>query len=550
MKEKKIYVIGHKNPDMDSIVSAIAYAELKNELGVENCYPARAGKLNLQTDYILNRFNVQPPEFISDLTPRVSNYMSIEACTISHNTSLWKALELLESQHFKMLPIVDDDNRYISMLHYNVFAENLLKKMDPQKRSVISTSISHLMTTLSAQPIVTCNENVMFKTQILVAASIPATVEEFINAIPPENTTLIVGDREEVHRYVIDRGIKCLIVTGGRVVKKELKEKAKENGVSILTTPFDTVTTSWLSIYSTPVKNMGDAHLKPVRHDEYIKNIKELFTESISGSLTVVDEKGEVAGVISQGDLIREPNIDIIMVDHNEISQSPDGIENYRILEIIDHHRLGNIHTTYPIRFINQPVGSTSTIIASLFKEHKLPLKKDTASLLLAGILSDTLILRSATTTESDKETAGYLSEITDLDIMEFGNEILGAASLVSKKPVDEILSLDLKKYEGDDYVFTVSQVEVNSQEEIMDKQEEVLDKLEALREKNSALFSTLMVTDITELSSILFIADKSDFARRINYPKLADNIYMMKDILSRKKQLLPYLMELVKKYG
>ncbi len=547
MKTKKVYVIGHKNPDTDSIVSAIAYSELKRELGMKNCFPARAGKLNLQSEYILNRFNVPAPEFISNLIPRVSNYMSRKPSTIPHDTTLWNALEILDNQKLRMLPIVDSEKKYLSTLHYTAFAENLMRKMDPSKRSVISTSISHLVSTLKAQPIVTGDENEIFRTEILVAASSLDTVKEFINSIPAENTTVISGDREDVHHYAIQRGIKCLIVTGGRVVKKELRETALEKGVSILTTPFDTQTTSWLTIYSTPVENMGDAEIRPVKDDDYIKNIRESVSSSISRSLSVVDENNMVSGVITQGDLMRNPNVEIIMVDHNEISQSPDGIENYRILEIIDHHRLGNIHTSYPIRFINLPVGSTSTIIATLFRDHRIPLKRETASILLGGILSDTLILQSATTTPTDREIAEYLSEITDLDIQTFGTDILSAASLVSKKPVDEILNLDLKEYTEGDHRFTVSQVEVNSQEEIIDRKSEILDGLENL--SGNLLFSALMVTDITSLDSLLLIKGNRDFIGKIRYPRVEDNIFLLKDILSRKKQLLPYLMELVKRF-
>jgi manganese-dependent inorganic pyrophosphatase len=548
MKTKKVYVIGHKNPDTDSIVSAIAYAELKRELGMDNCFPARAGKLNLQSEYILNRFNVPVPEFISNLIPRVSHYMSREPSAIPNNTTLWNALEILDKQKLRMLPIVDSEKKYISTLHYTVFAENLMRKMDPHKRSVISTSISHLVSTLKAQPVVAHHEDEIFRTEILVAASSPETVKEFINSIPAENTTVISGDREDVHAYAINRGIKCLIVTGGRVVKKELRELAAEKGVSILITPFDTQTTSWLTIYSTPVENMGDAEIRPVKDDDYIKNIKELISSSVSRSLSVVDENNMVSGIITQGDLMRDPNIEIIMVDHNEISQSPEGIENYRILEIIDHHRLGNVHTSYPIRFINLPVGSTSTIVATLYRDYRVPLKKETASILLAGILSDTLILQSATTTPTDRELAEYLSEITDLDIQEFGSDILSASSLVSKKPVDEILNLDLKEYTEGEYSFAVSQVEVNSQEEIMDRKEEILKALEKL--SGNKLFSALMVTDITILDSLLFITGNRDFINKIGYPRVEDNIFLLKDILSRKKQLLPYLMELVKRFG
>jgi manganese-dependent inorganic pyrophosphatase len=288
--------------------------------------------------------------------------------------------------------------------------------------------------------------------------------------------------------------------------------------------------------------------LKPVKEGDYIGAVKERLLTSVSRSLPVVDGERCVIGVLSQSDLMREPDIDIIMVDHNELSQAVEGIENYRILEIIDHHRLGNVHTNYPITFINRPVGSTSTIIATLYQDNRVPMRKEIASILLAGILSDTVILRSATTTDTDRHMAEYLSTITDLTIDGFGRDIMGAASLVARKPVDEILALDMKHFGEGKNSFTVSQVEVNTLTEIMDRKEEILQGLERQHAKTGGLFTALMVTDITELDSALFMKGDPVFVSRIRYPKVEENVYMLKGILSRKKQLVPCLTELIRK--
>ncbi|MFC1670082.1 putative manganese-dependent inorganic diphosphatase [Spirochaetota bacterium] len=545
--EKKVYIIGHRNPDTDSIVSAIAYSQLKHLKGMKNCYPARAGKINLQTEYVLNRFNMKQPEFIPDLIPRASNYMSHHPITIHENTPLWKALDVLNSENHKMLPVVDNENHLKSVLHYNTFAKNMLKKINPHKKSIIPTSITHLMGTLNAQPIVTINEDELFNSQILVAASHPETVREFACATPCENIIIIVGDRDDIHEMVIEKGVRCVIVTGGKMISKKIKSMAEEKSVSILISPFDTSTSSLLAFYSTPVIHMSDSELEPVKQDEYIKNIKKAVSQSPSRALPVVNDKNQVIGILSQGDLIQEPNIEIIMVDHNELTQSIEGIENYRILEIIDHHRLGNIHTNTPITFINKPVGSTSTIIATLYDEQKIPIKKEIASIILAGILSDTLVLRSSTTTETDKDMAEYLSGITDLDIDTFGNDIMNAASIVSSKPVGDILQMDLKNYSHEGKTYSVSQVEVNSPEELMVRKDDILSELGKLQGSGKHIFSVLMVTDITMLNSVLFVKGDEDIIREITYPKIEDDIFLMKGILSRKKQLIPYLAELFK---
>jgi len=332
------------------------------------------------------------------------------------------------------------------------------------------------------------------------------------------------------------------------MISREMKEFAAEKKVAVIITPFNSASTSWLVLHSVPVKSAGDITLVPVDADEYIKNIRERFADSPSRSLPVVDEDMKVRGVISQSDLMKEPNVAVILVDHNELSQGIDGIENVRILEIIDHHRLGNPTTTYPITFINKPVGSTSTIIANMYRDYKIPVKKDIAAILLGGILSDTLILRSATTTDVDRDTAEFLSQITDLNIDEFGKEIVSASSLISSKPVDEIVNMDMKKYNEGIHSFTVSQVEVNDPEEIMERRESILSYMADLAEQKGYLFCSLLVTDLNRFSSYLFIKGKDELIKKIEYPKYLDHIYLLKDVLSRKKQLMPYISDIIKR--
>jgi len=545
---KKIYIIGHKNPDTDSIVSAIAYSELKKALGFNNYIPARAGKVNIQTAYILERFGVEEPEFISDLVPRVRDHMNEEPDTLSHNTPLWEAMQILNTKKFRMLPVVDDDNKYLSTLHYNTFAENLLKKIDPHKNSIISTSVYHLKKTLNAQLVVVHDENKIFKAQIVVAASEVETLRGFIDIMPAENSIVIVGDRSDIHEYAIKKGVKVLIVSAGKVVSRDVKDLAESSGVSVLYTPFHTSSASWLALNSVPVSYVSDSTLKPVNSDDYIKNIRERFADSVSRSLPVVDESGRVTGVLTQSDLMKDPNVALVLVDHNELSQAIEGADKVRILEIIDHHRLGNPATEYPITFINRPVGSTSTIIANLYRDYTVPVTKKIASILLAGILSDTLALRSATTTEIDIETADYLSQITDIAIDDLATEITDASSLISRKPVHEIVGMDMKSYTEGDFSFSVSQVEVNHPEEIMERSDAIIEYLQNKFESKNMLFSALLVTDLNELNSHLFVCGRDEFVKKIAYPKLQENVFILKDVLSRKKQLMPYISDIIKR--
>jgi len=546
--EKTVYVIGHKNPDTDSVVSAVAYAELKRALGMKEARAARAGAVNPQTEYIFDRFGLELPEFLPDLVPKVEYYMDGPPSTVRATTPLWEALSAMGRSELKAMPIVDGEGRYVSLLHYGAFAQNILAKVDPRKKAIIPTSVGHIVKTVKAQPLLLFDEDEFFKARVVVAALSPEGFRAAITADPPHNKVVLVGDREDVQRIAIEAGVRAMIVTNGNVVSKGIRELAEERRVSVIVSPFDTSSTILLVIYSTPVSTMGDESVRPVFRSDWIKTVRKAVAASPSRSVPVVDEDGRVTGLFTEGDLIRDPNVEVIMVDHNEFAQAVDGIENYRVLEVIDHHRLGSFSTRYPITFINRVVGSTSAMIASMYREQHVPLPRGIASILLCGILSDTLVLRSATTTDSDREAAEYLASVTDLEIEELGRDIMGSASQAASRPAAEVIRLDLKEYEALGERFSVSQVEVSDNAEILERREEFLAGLASLRAEKGYYLAALMVTDVTELTSLLFVEADKDFLSLLGYPKVEAGVYVLKDILSRKKQLMPAIFELVEK--
>ncbi len=546
--EKKVYVIGHRNPDTDSVVSAAAYAYLKQELGIKGCKAARAGKMSPQTEYILNRFKVQSPAYIPDLLPKVMYYMQEGCDTVCEDTSLWDAVGKMEESKTKVLPVVDKEGKYLSLLHYNAFAQNVLKLLNPEKEAAVTTSISLINETLNAQPLVLKDEEELFKCSILVGAAAFDTFKLLLDERKSENVVVITGDREDVQKYCIESGVKALVVTSGAIVNKDLRIKAEKNGVSILVSPYDTSATAMLSVYSTAVSVMADKDLKPVKGYDTVRKIQPLLSESPSRCLPVIDDNGNVIGIISESDLLKDANIELILVDHNEMSQAVDGIENYIIQEIVDHHRLGNLSTKYPITFINKPVGATATLVTNLYRENRVSIPKEIACILLSAILSDTLILQSSTTTDIDRETAEYLSNITNLDIQELGSDIAIAASKLGQRTAIEIIHQDMKEYTERDYNFTVSQIEVDNVNEILKRKDDFIAELEIERRSQKLLFSAMMVTDITKLTSILFVAAEQDFLSVISFPIAEESVYFVNDIVSRKKQLIPLLSEQIEK--
>lgn len=548
MIKKTTYVIGHKNPDTDSCVSAVAFAELMKAQGRNDCVAARAGHLAPQTEYVFNRFGVKWPVHVPDLIPKASYYLS-ECKTVEENVSVWEAIARMEEESVPCMPVVDSDGRYMSLLHYSAFAQNVLAVMNPEHKTSFPTTIALITKTLNAQPIIINREDDVFKACVLVGAAGVDTYKRTLEAHKSENIVAIVSDRAEVQEAAIEARVRLLIITSGYNFGKALREKAASYGVSVVISPYGTSSTSMLIAYSTPVSVMADMDVPPVRADDTVSKIRPLLQESPCRCLPVVDNDKKVTGIISEHSLLREANIEVILVDHNEASQAVDGLEHYRIQEIIDHHRLGNLSTAYPITFINKPIGSTATIITTLYREARIAIPKDIASLLLCGILSDTLVLQSATTTDIDRDAAQHLCDITSLDIETLGKEILKAGSHIRGRTAKELIGQDMKEYKTSDISYTVSQIEVDGTREALARKDEFLKELDESRKENKLSFAALLVTDITMLSSILFLSRDIKFEMSLGFPRAAEagdtgEVYYLKDVVSRKKQLIPLLTE------
>ncbi|MCX7026569.1 MAG: putative manganese-dependent inorganic diphosphatase [Spirochaetes bacterium] len=546
--EKTTYVIGHKNPDTDSVVAAAAYAALKRALDGGNVLAARAGAVNPQTEYIFHRFGFPLPEFVPDLIPKVDYFLGDPPTCVEATIPLWEALSIMEKTNSLVLPIVDADGRYKALLHYSAFAQNMLTKINPKRKAVIPTSLGLLIETIKAQPIVVFDRDTIFKARLVVVSLSTEKFNDYIHLEPADNKIVLVGDREDSQRIAVEAGAKVLIITNGILPSKEIKELAEKKGVSILSSPYDTSSTSLLVLYSAPVITAADENVRPLGRRDWIKTAKQAIAKSASRSVPVVDDEDRVIGLFSEGDLIKEANLEVIMVDHNEFTQAVEGIEHYRILEVIDHHRLGSFTTLYPITFINKVVGSTSTIVATMFRETRTPLTRQLASILLCGILSDTLVLNSSTTTEVDRETAEYLASITDLVVEEVGRDIMTSASEAAGFPIEKMVRVDRKEYESSAKKLSVSQIELTSTDTIMKRTDEILGGLALLRAETGTYLAALMATDITKLQSILFLDGASDLYGYIQFPSQQKGVYVLKDILSRKKQLMPALFELVEK--
>ena len=546
--EPTTYVFGHKNPDTDSVVSAYAFAKLKNSTGNENYKPCRAGKLSPQTEYVFNRFDAEPPELISDMTPKVEYYMEENFISIRENQSLQLASLFMQKNNYHFLIVTDENGRYKSLLHYSSFAKNLITSLNPEHHIKILTNYSLIhqsiggifanMPDFSRDELVNCT--------IIAGAAKLESFKKTVEERPDQNLIVITGDREDIVNFSIEKKAYCIVITGGRTVSEETVLSARKNSVPIIVSQFDTISTSLLTTCATPVSTVSDSTIKPVKKYDTLRKCEGIFKLSNVPVIPVIDDNEKVAGILTESMTHRQPKISISLVDHNEPSQAVNGVENYQIKDIIDHHRIASITTKYPVNFINRVIGSTSTIIANLYDDSKIPLDKKTAGLLLSGILSDTLILKSATTTQCDIETAEKLAKITGLLIDDLGKEIMSAGTKLKDISERDLILQDLKEYSENGTTFSVSQIEVDSPSVIFERKANILASLEEERILKKRNFSALLVTDITKLDSYLFIKSDGTIEEFINYPKIEDGIYFLKETVSRKKQLIPLFTDIL----
>ena len=548
--EKTTYIFGHKNPDTDSVVSATAFAALKNALGCKEYKAARAGKLNPQTDYIYKKFGITPPEFIPDLNPKVSYYMTNKVDMVHQMNSFWAAAQFMRRTGRRVLPVVDDEGKYKAILNFTSFSKNVFEILNPEHHISIFTDI-HLMNQ-------TLNGKILFKGEfadelhkytIVSGAASFDSFKQTLRDHEHEGIVVVAGDRDDIQKLCLQQNVRALVLSAGRMPSPEILEEAKKGKTSIIVSKYDTASTAMLILYSTPVRMVCDHSVKPIKGDDSIQKILPLLKEADGQTLPVVDDNNKVIGILSEIDIHHEPKISVALVDHNEMTQAVDGIENYNITDIVDHHRLGSVRTKTPISFINMPLGSTSTIITKMFREQNIAIPIDVAKLLLCGILSDTLILQSATTTATDIEISEFLSQLTGLQTKELGEEIIKAGSRISGRTSYEVINQDMKEYTENGLIFTVSQIEVDGTGEVLKRKNEFLDDLEIARRSHSALFASLLVTDISTLSSVMLIASDEKFLQSVQFPKQDEHIYYLKDVVSRKKQLIPMLSEVLANY-
>ena len=542
-ESKKVWVVGHKNPDTDSICAAISYAYLKNQSGDKKTYVAkRAGAVNEETRYVLERFGVEEPPLVTYAGAQIKDINIRKTAGVSNQISLKRAWELMKKLEVVTLPVTNQFGKLEGVIVTKDIATSYMDVLDNCVLSKARTQYKTIAETIDGE-VYAGNEHAHFvRGKVVIATSNPEYMADYIE----DDDLVILGDREEAQMQAIRSNASCIIIGGGLEVAEEVKKLAEKRDCVIITTPFDTFSVARLINQSMPIKQyMTRRELVTFDIDDYVDDVKDVMSRVRHRDFPVLGSNGNYIGMISRRNLMNMQKKQIILVDHNEKSQAVDGIGEAEILEIIDHHRLGSLETVSPVYFRNQPLGCTSTIIYQMYQEQRVEIPKEIAGLLLSAIISDTLMFRSPTCTPFDKGVAKRLAEIADVDIEDHAKKMFRAGSDFKNKTTEEIFYQDFKIFHTEDCDFGVAQISAMSGEELEQIGEQLRPFLPQVLGEKRLNMVYVMLTDILEESSkIIFAGEDAGkiLAHAFKKQEDADGI-LLDGIISRKKQMIPTLM-------
>jgi manganese-dependent inorganic pyrophosphatase len=548
-----LYVIGHRNPDTDAICSAIGYASYLRAIGQSNVEAACCGEINARTHWVLKTAGVPAPKLLLDVRPTAASLGRKDVLSAAPTETFLSVYRKMLEHSFRSIPIVDEDGRLLGMPTIQEMAQLFLPTSATHGAAnrEVRTSIDNIVAALHGNLICPTAHDAKSEELILVvAASSVETTRQRAGQFPARQLTIVTGDRPEVHALAIELGVRCLIVTGGFTPWDSLLAQAREKSISVITAPQDTASASQIIRFSRPIGELPAHDFLSFGSRTPLREVISAVQHSHQPLFPVVDEETRrLLSVFSKSDLIEVPRTKLVLVDHNEFSQAVAGADEAEILEVIDHHRLsGDLRTREPVRFLNEPVGSTSTIVGIMHRMRGLTPDKATAICLCAGLISDTLHLTSPTTTNTDREILEWLAGLAGIDAAKFVKEFFAAGSLLREAPPDRAIEGDRKVFEENGWRISISQIEEMGLDEFWKRQSDLHTALVSLCHAHKLHFACLMVTDITAHHSVLLIAGDERVAAAIDYPERSPQVFDMPGVVSRKKQLFPYLSSLVAK--
>ncbi len=556
-----IHVIGHRNPDTDAICSAIGYAAFLRDVRGMEAEAACCGEVSVRTNWVLQQAGVKAPKLLLDVRPTAASICRREVLTAGPEEMFLSVYRKMTERHFRSIPVVDGEGRLLGLPGIQDMAQlflppDMLQFEDGRRDAInreIRTSLGNIVSAVGGEALGAVTALTELSDLVLVvAASSVETTRKRAAQFPAEQLVIVTGDRPEIHALAIEMGARCLLVTGGFQPWDSIVTQAEAKGVAIIRSPFDTASTSQLVRFSRPIReSLSDDFLAfPSRAP--LREVMHAVQHSQQPLFAVVDEESrKLVGVFSKSDLIEVPRARLVLVDHNEFAQAVTGADEAEILEVIDHHRLsGNLRTKEPIRFLNEPVGSTSTIVGIMYRMAGAAPDQGTAICLCAGIISDTLHLTSPTTTNTDREILEWLSGLGGIDCAQFVKDFFAAGSMLREQTPERALESDRKVFEENGWHISISQIEELGLEGLWKREADLHHALEELLKKHSLHFACLMVTDITRHHSVLLVAGDKRIIAQVDadHAALREHVFDLPGVVSRKKQLFPYMSHVVTK--
>ncbi len=540
---KPVYVIGHRNPDTDSICSAIAYAALKRALG-EDAIAARAGQVNPETQYALDYFKVDAPKLIVDLYPRVKDIMLECQAVVKDTDNLRYLGRVLQENNLRSVPVTDGEGRMVGIVTVSDLAQRYFEELNMQDLGESAVSLKAIVDIIEGEIVVDSDETARVKGKVHIAAGSKTTIKKWVS----QGDVVLVGEGQYASmQECLLHNIACLIVTNSGNIPEIVKQDARRTHAMIVRTPLDTFTAARLINQSIPVGHIMQKKLTAFQSHQRLSDIRGTIESSKFRNYPVVDNE-RLVGIVSRDKLMLPDPERVILVDHNERGQAVEGIESAKIVEIVDHHRLGGMQTGEPIYIREEPVGCTATIVANMYWQKEIEISREVAGLLLSAIISDTVLFKSPTCTGYDKITAERLAGIAGVQIREYGMELLKAGASISDMKPAEIAKNDMKEFQIGDYRVLVSQISVMDTEEAMKMKPELLESMQAICATDNFDMCLLMVTDILQESTeLLYVGSpKTLIGQAFMKDASGDSIYLP-GVMSRKKQIIPPLTEAVK---
>ena len=545
MAGEEIHVIGHINPDTDSVCSAIAYAAFKRQMTGKNYTAKRAGQINSETRFVLQKFGVPEPEYLSDVRTQVFDIDVVQVPGVGSDISLKRAWEIMKEGGLATLPVVCKNGQLEGLITIEDIAKSYMDVYDSCIIAKAETPFRNLIETLEGEMIVGDPDEIIQSGKCLIAAANPDLMENYIE----KDDIVILGNRYESQLCAIEMGAKCIIVCDGSLVSFTIKKLAESKGCFIIKTPYDTYTATRLVNQSMPIRYfMKQKALITFQRNDYVDDIRETMAKKRYRDFPIMDLNGSYYGMISRRSLLGARKKRLVLVDHNEVTQAVDGLDEAEVLEVIDHHRIGSLETMNPVYFRNQPLGCTATIIYQMYREQELEISREIAGLLCSAILSDTLIFRSPTCTETDKKAAYALAQIAGIEPESYAAEMFAAGSNLSAKTPEEIFYQDFPKVVVNDVSFGVGQINSMTQKDLEDVRERMIPYMEKALTAHSIPMLFFMLTDILQGTTELLCAGNGAKELALEAFHLKDDTdqIILENTVSRKKQLIPALMQAI----